>query len=1011
MTDGIKRRDFLKVLGASSAGATMTGCGPSEVEKLLPYVVQPEEITPGVATWYATTCGCAHGCGLWVRTREGRAVKIEGNPDHPISQGGVCLQGHASLQHLYNPDRFAGPMIREGDRFRQGSWDEAERLLAAKIGQNTAAGRDVMFIGGHMGPAMSRLVDEFLEGVNGSRVEYHAVSDAPLREATRLAYGVNELPRYDIEASDFLLSFSNDFVDDGSVADDRGLSRMHSVDEGEHSKGTFAYLGPRLSTTGLNADEWLPIKSGSEAVVALAMAAHIAGSDHSGPYANLLQAYSIGDAAAASGIDEDSLRDLADRFSAAERPLAMGPGVGGHHRNSTAANLAALVLNHVAGAVGTTVHVGGGSVAASSPFSDMLKAISEMASGQFGVAFVHGANPAYSLPEGSGFSEAFDQIPFKVSFASAMDETAAMADLIMPDRHFLESWGDAMPRKGVHTVQQPVMQPVPHFDSKQAGDVLLAVASHLGTGIGASTFYEYLRAPHQAMHADDPAGFEQVWREHLRTGMFGMGMMGGGGDTQVPELRVPDRALTFDGPSFDGPGDLTLIVHPSPRFRGGEYSNSPWMLELPDPVSKITWHSWLEMNPATAEARGVREGDIVTVVSDHGAVDVPVWVYPGIREDAVALAMGSGHTEMGRWATGAGVNAMDLLPSVAEPLSGGFVTVGTMVTVTPTGERRRMATIEGSSDQRDRPIAPAVAFLDLGHSEDGHADDGAHHGELMELQGYGGVQPVPAQDGASTAYPLPGADHGLYANAHEGPRWGMAIDLDKCTGCSACVVACHSENNVPWVGEDQVVMGRDMTWMRIERYYEHVDASHASHLDVRFLPMLCQHCGNAPCEPVCPVYATYHTPEGVNAQIYNRCVGTRYCANNCPYKVRVYNWYRYTDENVPEPMNWQWNPDVTVRTNGIMEKCSFCMQRIKDAENRAALEEGRDVRDGEIVPACQQSCAAEAIVFGNLRDPDSKVSQILESERTYKVLDELINTQPAVNYLKKVTFHEVSGGH
>ena len=314
-------------------------------------------------------------------------------------------------------------------------------------------------------------------------------------------------------------------------------------------------------------------------------------------------------------------------------------------------------------------------------------------------------------------------------------------------------------------------------------------------------------------------------------------------------------------------------------------------------------------------------------------------------------------------------------------------------------------------DLGDRPIAPAVAFMDLGHAEEDHGDEGEHHMELMELQGFGGVQPVPAEEGAPTAYPLPGADHGLYADAHEGPRWGMAIDLDKCTGCSACVVACHSENNVPWVGEEQVVMGRDMTWMRIERYYEHVDATHASHLDVRFLPMLCQHCGNAPCEPVCPVYATYHTPEGVNAQIYNRCVGTRYCANNCPYKVRVYNWYRYTDENVPEPMNWQWNPDVTVRTNGIMEKCSFCMQRIKDAENRAALEEGREVRDGEIVPACQQSCPAEAIVFGNLRDPEARVSQIIENERTYRVLDELINTQPAVNYLKKVTFHEVSGGH
>jgi molybdopterin-containing oxidoreductase family iron-sulfur binding subunit len=1030
MTDGIKRRDFLKVLGVSGAGATMTGCGPGEVEKLLPYVVQPEEITPGVATWYATTCGCPAGCGIWVRTREGRAVKIEGNPDHPISQGAVCLQGHASLQHLYNPDRFAGPMIREGDVFRPGTWDEAERLLAARINQATTAGRSVMFVGGHLGPTMSRLVDQFVDGVGGSRVEYHAVSNAPLREATRIAYGADEVPTYDIGASDFLLSFGNDFIDDGSVEAGRGLSHMSGMVDEEHSKGTFAYLGARLSTTGLNADEWLPIQPGSEAIVALAMAAHIAAGNISGPYANLLETYDMADAAAASGLSEDSLRDLADRFAASSSPLAMGPGVGTHHRNATAANLAVLVLNDVAGAVGQTVHVGRGSSTASTPFSDMADAVTEMAGGQVGVVLVHGTNPAYSLPTGSGFQDAFDGVPFKVSFASAMDETAAMADLIMPDRHFLESWGDAMPRAGVHTVQQPVMQAVPHFDSKQAGDALLAVATHLGQDLGSATFYEYLRAPHQAMHADDPTGFEQMWREHLRTGMFGMmgggmgmagsmgmglgggmGMGGRGMDAAAPQLRTLDQALTFDAPSFDGGGDLTLLVHPSPRFRGGEYSNSPWMLELPDPVSKITWHSWLEMNPVTAEARGIREGDIVTVTSGHGSVDVPVWVYPGIREDSVALAMGGGHTDMGRWATGAGVNAMDLLPATTEQPSGAFVTAATTVSVTPTGERRRMATIEGSSDQRDRPIAPAVAFMDLGHAEDDHADEGAHHEELMELQGFGGVQPVPADEGAATAYPLPGADHGLYATAHEGPRWGMAIDLDKCTGCSACVVACHSENNVPWVGEDQVVMGRDMTWIRIERYYENVDATHASHLDVRFLPMLCQHCGNAPCEPVCPVYATYHTPEGVNAQIYNRCVGTRYCANNCPYKVRVYNWYRYTDENVPEPMNWQWNPDVTVRTNGIMEKCSFCMQRIKDAENRAALEEGRDVRDGEIVPACQQSCPAEAIVFGNLRDPEARVSQIVDNERTYKVLDELINTQPAVHYLKKVTFHEVSGGH
>jgi anaerobic selenocysteine-containing dehydrogenase/Fe-S-cluster-containing dehydrogenase component len=1004
MTDGIKRRDFLKVLGVSGAGATMTGCGAGDVERLIPYVVAPEEITPGVATWYATTCGgCSAQCGMWVRTREGRAVKVEGNPDHPVSQGGLCSRGHATLQHLYNPDRFAGPMIREGDRFRQGTWDEAERLLAARI----RTSGNVAYIGGHQGPTMNGLVDRFVGALDGTRVQYDAVSDAPLREATRLAYRVDGLPTYHIGAAKLLLSFGNDFIDSGAspVAHNKGLAQMSGVDAEGGDKGRFVYLGARLSVTGLNADEWVPIRAGSEAVVALGMAAAIAGPNATGPYANLLGAYSLAQAAEAAGVSEESIRELAERFASEGPSLAMGPGVGAHHRNATAANLAVLILNDVAGNVGQTITIGGGPTASAASFSDMADMIGAMASGQVGVAIVHGTNPAYSLPMSSGFQAAFEQVPFKVSFASAMDETAAMADLIMPDRHFLEAWGDSVPRDGVMAIQQPVMQTVPHFDSKQAGDALLAVSAHLGNDLGSATFYEYIRSEHEAAEMGDD--FEETWRAALRTGAVEYGM-GSGVDT--PQLRSPDRTLTFDVPAFDDGGDLTLIVHPSARFGGGEFSNSPWMQELPDPVSKITWHSWLEMNPVTAEARGIRVGDMVTVTSPHGAVEVPVWVYPGIREDAVALAMGGGHTDMGRWATGAGVNALDLLAATAEQPSGAFVTLATTVSVSPTGERRRMATIEGSSDQHDRPIAPAVALADLGHAEEGdHEEEG--HGELQELQGYGGFQPVPAEGGAPGAFPLPGADHGPYADAHEGPRWAMAIDLDKCTGCSACVTACHAENNVPWVGEDQVVMGRDMNWVRIERYYEHVDATQASDLDVRFLPMICQHCGNAPCEPVCPVFATYHTPEGVNAQIYNRCVGTRYCANNCPYKVRVFNWYRYTDENVPEPMTWQWNPDVTVRTNGVMEKCSFCMQRIRDAENRAALEEGRDVRDGEIVPACQQSCPAEAIVFGNIRDPESRVAEVVANERTYRVLDELINTQPAVNYLKKVTFHEVSGGH
>lgn len=1007
MTDGIKRRDFLKVLGVGGAGATLTGCSTESVERLIPYVVPPEDITPGVATWYTTVCdGCSAQCGMWVRTREGRAVKLEGNPEHPVSGGALCSRGHASLQHLYNPDRYTGPMIREGGSLRSATWEEAEALLAQRI---QGAGGNVLFIGGHAGPTMNVLVDDFLAAIGGNRVEYEAVSDAPLREAARMAFGSETLPRYDMEQAGFLISFGDDFIETGAspVAYQRQYARMSAADE-HGDKGKFVFVGPRLSLTGLNADEWIPIRPGGEAALALGMAGIIAqnGGD-AGPYASVLATYDLRTAAQTSGVSEGTIRELAERFVSEGPGLALGPGVGGHHRGATGAHLAALILNAVAGSVGRTVHLDGGPRSASAPYADMEAAIRAMAGGQVGVVMVHGSNPAYSLPAASGFSDAFGSVGFKVSFASAPDETSAMADLILPDRHFLEAWGDSMPSAGVMALRQPVMQAVPHFDSKQTGDVLLSVASRNGQSLGGTTFYDFMRAHHEAGHDAAMGDFEAHWRETLKTGVANMAAQ----EARPPaQLQAPDSAITFDMPSMDGDGDFVLLVHPSPRFGGGELSNSPWMLELPDPVSKITWHSWLEMNPRAAEERGIREGDIVTVSSDQGSVDVPVWIYPGIREDAVALAMGGGHTDFGRWATGNGVNAMDLLPAVTEQPSGAMVTIATTVSVTPTGERRRIATVDGSQgDQHDRPIAPAVALADLGHAEE-HEEGG--HGELQELQGVGGFVPVPAEGGAPGAFPLEGARHGEYATAHEGPRWVMAIDLDKCTGCSACVTACQAENNVPWVGENQIIMGREMHWMRIERYYEHVDAAEASHLDVRFLPMLCQHCGNAPCEPVCPVFATYHTPEGVNAQIYNRCVGTRYCANNCPYKVRVFNWYRYTDENVPEPMNWQWNPDVTVRTEGVMEKCSFCMQRIRKVENRAALEDGRDIRDGEIVPACQQGCSAEAIVFGNIRDPESRVSHVLANERTYRVLDELLNTQPAVNYLKKVTFHDVqSGGH
>ena len=723
----------------------------------------------------------------------------------------------------------------------------------------------------------------------------------------------------------------------------------------------------------------------------------------------MVSGYTLEQAAQVAGVEVDALNELADQF-AEGAVLALGPGLAGHHEGATAANLAVLILNVAANSLGQTLHIDSAAEVGAPGDASLAGTIANMGAGTYGVAVVSGTNPAYTLPPASGFQDAFSRVPFKVAFATTLDETAALADLVLPDTHPLESWGDAMPGPGTYAVRQPAMRPLPMFDSRPMADVLLDVGRRLGHDAGAATFHEYLRAAFDGWLGEngEAAGLtgdpNALWRTALRTGSVSYSDQ----TPQVAGLQAPETAVRFDAPGLDGDGELTLLVYPSPRFGDGSHANRPWLLELPDPVSKVMWHSWVEVNPATLERLGLREGDVVSVATAEGAVEVPVWPYPGLREDAVAVAMGGGHTNYGQFADGNGVNPMTLLGAATDAGSGALALVSTRATVTPTGAWRWLTSPEGSSDQDDRNVTPAVALSALGHASDeaDHAAEGGH-GQLRELQEGGGFRTVETE-GRAQDFPLPGSDFGYYGEDH--PRWAMAMDLDKCTGCGACVTACQAENNIPWVGEVQATMGREMHWLRIERYYETVDASHSGPVDIRFLPMLCQHCNNAPCEPVCPVFAAYHTPDGLNAQAYNRCVGTRYCANNCPYKVRVFNWYRYTQQ-IPEPMNWQFNPDVTVRDNGVMEKCTFCVQRIREVGNRAAVE-GREVRDGEVYTACQSVCPSDVITFGNIKDEDSRVAALAENERTYRVLDALINTQPAVHYLQKVTLHDVEeAGH
>jgi molybdopterin-containing oxidoreductase family iron-sulfur binding subunit len=992
----IKRRDFLKILGVSGAGAGLTGCSQEPSQKLIPYLVQPEEIIPGVPTWYASVCReCPAGCGVHAKVREGRPIKVEGNPDHPVNAGRLCARGQASLQGLYNPDRIQSPMRRsDGGGFEAISWEDAENLIAQRVAAARGAGQAdrVMFVSDGAAGTLDGLFDEWMSAIgSANRIIHESFDVEPLREANRLTFGLAEIPRYDIDEADLVVSFGAGFLE--TWVSPVQYSRLFADSQRFHNghKGRFVHIGPRLSLTGSNADEWVAAAPAGAMLVALAMTRVLVTEGRAGARVAairpLVEAFTAERVAEAAGVEQATIERLAHEFADAPSSVALPPGIGGAHRNATAAHVAVNLLNYAAGNLGRTVRFGP-NVVRRRPASVQrwTEVIESMRGGNVQIAFVHGTDPVQTLPPALGFAEALDAVDLVVSFASYMDETAARADLILPDHTPLESWGDHEPEVGVRGLMQPAMNPV--FDTRSTGDVLLALAARLGGDVASrfshADWASYLRDAWRSVHRDYATGasFDDFWRAALSRG--GVWRTAG---TQPVTLNSAVAGVNFDEPTLDGDASTpyTLLVYPSPNLYDGRGANRPWLQELPDPVTKIVWNSWIELHPVTAERLGVVTGDVATVSTPHGTLEAPVYVYRGIRQDTVAIATGQGHEHYGRWAQGRGVNPLSLLPASADDRSGSMAWLATQASVTAAGRSINLAVAQGSDDDRGREIAEIIGLAAAAEAE-------AHAQEEIELHP---DERVEAAEDADPKSPY---------------RWGMAIDLSSCTGCSACVTACYAENNIPIVGEEVCGQGREMAWLRIENYFEHVieeaghgeahgngdEESEATH--VVHLPMMCQHCGNAPCEPVCPVYATYHNPEGLNVQVYNRCVGTRYCSNNCPYKARRFEWFDY---DFPFPLNLQLNPDVTVREKGVMEKCTMCVQRVISARNDAA-HEGREVADGAVTTACAQTCPADAIVFGNLRDPNSRVSKMSRSGRSYHVLGEL-HTRPAITYLKVVS--------
>ncbi len=958
----VDRREFLKIVGIGAGAAAATACS-DPVEKVIPYLNQPEEIIPGIPTFYASTCGeCPAACSIQVKTREGRPIKVDGNPEDPIANGSLCVRGQAGLYRTYDPTRFKSPMRRNGDALEAISWDEGLKLLAEKIGE---AKGGVHFLGGQQTGTLDKLIDQFMSGIGSpNRVRFELFAHEALRTANEAVFGTSKVPSYELGDADVIVSFGADFLETWLNPLQNQVGYAKSRAEGH---GYSVYVGPRLGLTGGNADLWLAPKPGTEIFIALGLAHEVAKMKGESAVAG----YDATTVAKLTGVDAGKILKVAVRIANAHAPVALPPGNELQGTNATAFTAAVQMLNNVSGAIGKTVDFSAThQVGSLNRFRDLKQLAGQIRGGEVGVLLVHGVNPVYAVPA-LDFGSALTQDGlFTVSFSSANDETTAFADLILPDHTPFESWGDAEPIAGVRRLQQPTVRPL--YDTRALGDVLLETGKAVGAaGLPAGSFKDVLKSN---------------W-----SGGFNQALAKGGTVNQAARAgaSAQDINMDFQPAQIGGEGDLALIVYPSVRFYDGRSARIPMLQELPDVVSKSMWTSVAELHPKTAVAKGLDTGDIVRVKTEAGFIEVPVMLNQTLREDIVAIEAGQGHQPVDPdapdpdfWQQRAtiGVNALSLLPWRLDSKSGGLAWLSTKAELEPTGQHKQLALAQYGFDQQGRGFAQATAGAAAGHAaHGGHADAPKEHsayGDPLHLV-------TKEFDPADDSHP-------------ESPyRWGMTIDLDACTGCNACVTACNVENNIPSVGENNARVGREMQWVRIERY---IEEEHGV-LEVRHSPMLCQHCGAAPCENVCPVLATYHNGEGLNVMVPNRCIGTRYCSNNCSYKVRRFNHFPY-DALLREHEGLMLNPDVTVRGKGVMEKCTFCIQRISGAKDQARAE-GREVRDGEVVSACQQACPSNAITFGNLKDPKSRVSAKYRGERAYVALDHLY-TRPAVGYLKKI---------
>jgi molybdopterin-containing oxidoreductase family iron-sulfur binding subunit len=979
----ISRRAFLQLLaGGSAAGAA--ALTEKAADKLIPYVLPPESIVPGTWTVYATTCReCPAGCGMHVRHRDGRICKCEGNPDHPINRGGLCPRGQSAVQGLYDPDRLRQPLHRPAKGAKPTPVDWATAI--SHIGKRLADARGkALLLSDLQTGSLAQVTRSFCKAFSPDTgpLLFEPLNCESLGWTNREAFGDVAIPDYRIDRCDFVISFGADFLETwvSPVRFAHQFAQMRTCRDGR--VGRFVYVGPRLSMTAANADDFIQLRPDAMAGVAVAMLAAIVEMGLARQDVETVKAFANSPAArawaaAAAEVPHARIRQLARAFAHAEGSAALAGPAGMLGPAADWAALASALLNCATGRVGHTVDFSRShSLAGTALRATVLAALAAGAPGA--ILIVHGANPAYALPDSAG---SIREAGMVVYLGTMMDETAELADWVLPVDSPLESWGDHEPMAGIHCLMQPTMSRL--WDTRPAGDVLLDLAAAAGKPLMRETPDEARGGPGRGDSRTAPGRFERWLRarwEDLRqriaptrdAGEFWREALRAGGAWEEPAPATVKLAASVANLQRPPPSALPppagktaeLWAWPTISLYDGRTANRGWLQELPDPTTSIVWGSWVDVHPNKARDLGLEAGDIVELGAASGKVEVPVRITEDVAESVVAIPLGQGHSALGRNAAGRGANAAALLGRVSDG------DLGT-VSIRKAGRRYDPAAAAATQDQHGRNIMQWVTIGRLRRMKPGEGD----RLRLPLPEGYDPARDVYA--------PHPYKEH----------RWAMVVDLARCIGCGACAVACYAENNVAVVGEDQVRRRHDLPWLQVVPYRHQEQPGRLG-----FLPLMCQHCDAAPCEPVCPVFASVHNDEGLNAQVYNRCIGTRYCMNNCPYKVRRFNWL---DHERPKPLDWQLNPDVTVRSRGVMEKCTFCIQRIREAEIRARRE-GRKVRDGEVQPACAQSCPTRAFTFGDLLDPASRASELTRRDpRRYHVLSAL-NTKPAVTYLRRI---------